>query len=192
MPQPLRLFIAVEVPGETIASARRAIARLRETGIDARWIDPGHLHLTLWFLGNVAAEEVPAICRAIDVAAARVAPIDLVLRGVGAFPHASNPRTVWLGVERGEEGLVALHASLGRELEPLGHPAEDRRYRPHVTLGRVRHGDPEATRRLADGIAALADLPAGAAGIDTVTLFESRRGHHGPEYEALHTADLGR
>lgn len=191
MPQPLRLFIAVDVPGETIVVAKRTIERLRRTGIDARWVEPSRLHLTLWFLGNVPAEEVPAICRAIDRAAASVAPIDLVLRGAGAFPDVSNPRTVWLGVHGGEGGLVALHGALGRELEPLGFLPEERRYRPHVTLGRVRHGDPAATGRLAAELALLADLPAGASGIDTVSLVESTRGRDGPDYEALHTADLG-
>ena len=191
MPQPLRLFIAVDVPGETVTVAKRLIERLRRTGIDARWVEPSRLHLTLWFLGNVAPEEVPAICRAIDRAAAAVPPIDLVLRGAGAFPDAANPRTVWLGVREGTAGLVSLHEALGRELEPLGFLPEERRYRPHVTLGRVRHGDPAATRRLAAELAALADLPAGAAGIDTVSLVASSRGRDGPDYEPLHTSDLG-
>ena len=88
------------------------------------------------------------------------------------------------------EGLVALHAALGRELEPLGFSPEERRYRPHVTLGRVRHGDPSATRRLAADLPRLADLPAGAAGIDGFTLYASTRGRDGSEYEALHVADL--
>lgn len=191
MPQPLRLFIAVDVPGETVTVARRAIERLRRTGIDARWVEPSRLHLTLWFLGNVAAEEVPAICRAIDRAAATVAPVDLELRGAGAFPDASNPRTVWLGVHGGIDGLIALHEALGTELAPLGFRPEERRYRPHVTLGRVRHGDPAATRRLAAELAAMADLAAGAACLDTVSLVESSRGRDGPDYEAIHTADLG-
>ncbi len=191
MPQPLRLFIAVDVPGETIAVAKRVIERLHRTGIDARWVEPARLHLTLWFLGNVAAEEVPAICRAIDRAAAAVPPLDLLLAGVGAFPDAANPRTVWLGVRGGAEGLVTLHEALGVELEPLGFLPEERRYRPHVTLGRVRHGDPAATHRLAAEIATLADLPGGAAGIDSVSLVSSSRGRDGPAYEVLHTADLG-
>ena len=191
MPQPLRLFIAVDVPGETVAVARRVVGRLRETGIEARWVEPGNLHLTLWFLGNVPAEDVPAICRAMDRAGAVTAPVDLEIAGAGAFPSAALPRTVWLGVRRGAEGLVSLHERLAYELEPLGFLAEERRYRPHVTLGRVRHGDPAATARLAAALSLLADIPAGAAGIDTLTLYASTRGRDGPQYEGLHVADLG-
>ena len=191
MPRPLRLFIAVAVPGETVSVARRVVARLRGTGIDARWVEPANLHLTLWFLGDVAAEEIPAICRSMDRAGTAVGPIDLEIAGAGAFPSAAQPRTVWLGVRRGAEALARLHGALADELEPLGFLPEERRYRPHVTLGRVRHGDPAATARLATELATLADVPAGATGIDTVELHASTRGRDGPQYECLHVADLG-
>ncbi|RLS30650.1 MAG: RNA 2',3'-cyclic phosphodiesterase [Planctomycetota bacterium] len=190
MARRLRLFIAVDVPGETVVLARRLIERLRKTGIEARWADPARLHLTLWFLGNVAAEEMPAICRAMDRAGAATLPIDLEIVGAGAFPDAANPRTLWLGVRGGAEGLVALHEALAGELNPLGYPAEDRRYRPHITLGRVRHGDPEATQRLAAELAALAELPVGAAGVDSFTLYASLPGRDGPQYEVIHASDL--
>jgi RNA 2',3'-cyclic 3'-phosphodiesterase len=205
MPSDLRLFVAVEPPGATAAAAARVIERLRRAGVVARWVDPAQLHVTLHFLGDVPATDLPALCRALDAAGGRSGPFEVAIGGVGAFPDAARPRTLWLGVRAGAAGLVALHAALAAELEPLGFPTEERRFVPHVTIGRVQggrgggrgwSGRPPAdgprgdAAALAAEIARLADLDAGSAEVATVALISSRLERAGPVHEIIHTADL--
>lgn len=194
MPPRLRLFIAVDPPSETAVQAGRIIERLKRLGLDATWVNPAHLHLTLHFLGNNVDEaDLHGICVAMNAACASLPPIDVAFGGVGAFPDAKNPRTIWLGVREGIAGLVALHDALATQLEPLGFPAEERRYRPHVTLGRLRRekgGGPLATTVLAEELERLTELAAGTAEIAEVTLYASRLDRDGPEHEKLHVADL--
>lgn len=192
MPRPLRLFIAVNVPGETVTVARRVMTRVRNTGIEGRWTDPDRLHITLWFLGDVVAEDIPSLCAAIDRVGAASAPLELSIGGVGGFPDASRPRTVWLGVQGGAVELTAIHQALAAELAPLGFAPEERRYTPHVTLGRIRHGDAGTSALLAAEMARLVDVHAGSGGVDSLTLLASVTGRDGPRYEVVHVADLGR
>lgn len=196
MPADLRLFVAVEPPGATATAAARVIERLRRAGVEARWVDPAQLHVTLHFLGDVPATDLPAICRALDAAGGRTGPFEVAIGGVGAFPDPARPRTIWLGVREGAAGLVALHAALAAELEPLGFRTEERRFVPHVTIGRVQGGRARGGGRgggasaLAAEIERLADLDAGCGEVATVALVSSRLERTGPVHEIIHTADF--
>ena len=59
-PATLRAFIAVELPDDVKEFIAGLQAGLRRSGLRMRWVRPGNLHLTLRFLGNVAAEECEA------------------------------------------------------------------------------------------------------------------------------------
>src|SRR5487761_943067 len=109
MTRMLRTFIAVETSPETHARARQLIARLSGTGAKISWVKPDCLHLTLKFLGDVDLREIPSVCQAITRAVAEIPPFEIEVQGAGAFPSAARPRTVWLGVGRGSEEMIALH-----------------------------------------------------------------------------------
>ena len=44
---------------------------------------------------------------------------------------------LWVGIEE-EKTLFALQSQLEGEMEKLGFPREQRKFRPHLTLGRVK------------------------------------------------------
>jgi len=199
MSSDLRLFVAVEPPGATTTAAARVIERLRRAGVEARWVDPAQLHITLHFLGDVATADLPAVCRALDAAGGRVAPFEIGIGGVGGFPDPRRPRTIWLGVREGAAGLVAVHAAVAADLEPLGFRIEQRRFVPHVTIGRVQGGRVRGGRggpanggdsALAAEVARLADIDGGRAEVAAVSLVASRLERGGPIHEIVHTADL--
>jgi len=194
MPPRLRLFMAIDPPGETSTHVRRIIEQLRRSGIEAGWVDPSQLHLTLHFLGSVNESELHAICPLMDQACEGLSPFEVEYGGVGAFPGPENPRTIWLGVRRGGEELVRLHDALGHLLEPLGYPLERRRFLPHITVGRVRRekqgSDSTVAGALAVELEKLVDVAAGGGEIAEVSLFSSHLDRNGPAYELLHTADL--
>lgn len=195
MPPRLRLFLAIDPPAETATQARRVIGRLGRAGVEAAWADPVRMHLTLQFLGNDVDEiRLPAICLAMDQACAAAPPFEVEFGGVGAFPSIDHPRTIWLGVREGAEDLIRLHEALATVLGPLGYPAEERRFIPHVTLGRVRPGrhwhTSAASKSLADEMRRLADLAAGQTLVREVALYASQRDHTGPVYTRMHAARL--
>ena len=112
MAQTYRTFIAVEISPGIADQAARLIGRLSRTGAKVKWVDPGNLHLTLNFLGDVEALLIPDICKAVSAAVADIDGFDLELAGVGAFPNVAKPRTIWLGAQKGEEEMVVLRDAI--------------------------------------------------------------------------------
>src|SRR5262245_30854887 len=184
----IRTFIAVAVSPEIRHGAERLINRLRPSAGDVKWVSPENLHWTLQFLGDVDEREIPAVCDAVVTASATIEPFDLNARGAGAFPSADRPRTLWLGAGQGADAMIALQRAIERPLKKLGYRGEDRRFVPHLTLGRAgRHGRPQS---LTAELAALADFDAGATLVDEVTVFASTLTREGSEYRVLAHAPL--
>jgi 2'-5' RNA ligase len=161
---------------------------LRSVAGEVKWVEPHNLHWTLQFLGDVEDTKLPAVCDAVATAAANVAAFDVEVRGAGAFPSASRPRTLWLGAGQGSEKMIALQAAIERPLRKLGFRGEGRRFIPHVTLGRIRHGHPP--RELAVQLAARSAFDAGVTSVDEVTVYASTLTATGSEYHALAHAPL--
>jgi RNA 2',3'-cyclic 3'-phosphodiesterase len=183
----MRLFVAVDVDDRTRARIARVIDALR-TGMEAAasaarisWITPDRLHLTLQFIGAVSEDLAGAIQArlgpALDVPA-----FELRFGGIGTFPPGGRPRVVWLGIDRGADGLRALHAEVDRRLRDVPFPRESRAFSPHLTVARFKHA---GTRADVDRLTQLALEPAGGCTIDHVTLYHSRLSPRGPTYTPL-------
>lgn len=188
-----RLFIAVVVPPAAVAACRDVIDAVRTTplGRDARWVHTGNLHLTIRFLGDTEPDVVPDVALAVVDAAERVAPFRVELAGAGAFPDGRHPRTLWLGVDRGNDGLIRIIDALDGPLDALGWAPDPRARRPHLTVARTDATRGEVSHAIA---AALGDAAAGwrtAFDATEVTLFRSHLGSGPPRYEPIVQAALG-
>jgi 2'-5' RNA ligase len=180
----LRTFIAVPVTAGP--ALRSVIARLGGLGRAIKAVDPDQLHLTLKFLGDTAAEQVPAIAAEIREAVAGGACFDLTLSGIGVFPHARRPTVVWAGVVNADP-LIALAGELEQRLERLGFAREGRAYQPHLTLARIRSRPPAD---LGDLLAREDQTGFGTAAIESVVFYQSELRSDGPAYTPLETVEL--
>ena len=144
-----RIFCAVELPGEVKSRVAEHIKRLRSEFPHARasWEKPEKLHLTLKFLGEIEPSRVEDLSGAASHAAARVGPFPLTIAGPGAFPPHGQPRVLWLGLEDASGRLAALQRSLEDACAAARFPREQRPFKPHLTLARLR--SPRGARELA-------------------------------------------
>lgn len=179
-----RTFIGVEV-GEAIRDSALALQHtLAKTGAAVNWTPAGNFHLTLLFLGEVDDRDLPALCRIVAEVAATEPPFTVCVSGVGAFPNARRPKTLWAGITDGATELVRLHDALEQPLLDLGcYRREDRAYTPHLTLGRVK-SDEDGNKLVAELSKHLA-WSGGQTTVTEVVLFNSELRRDGPEYTAL-------
>jgi 2'-5' RNA ligase len=138
----IRTFIAVPL-ADAIREKALALQESMATASNAvKWVEPENIHLTLLFLGEVDSRELHAICRAVESVTVQHAPIEMSVAGTGCFPNPRRPRILWIGIDEGAAELVALHDDLEEALLQLGsYRREERDFKPHITLGRVKGED---------------------------------------------------
>jgi 2'-5' RNA ligase len=187
---PLRTFIAVTASPEVRSAAVKLMNRLRvsSAATNVKWVTPENLHWTLQFLGDVDERDIPEVCQAVATAALECEVFDIEARGAGAFPSADRPRTLWIGAGEGTREMIVLHAAVERRLKKRGYRGEERRFVPHITLGRA--GRKGQSHSLAAELAELADYDAGSMLVDEVTVYSSQLGPDGPTYDVLARAPL--
>ncbi len=185
----VRTFVAVEIPFDVKERARKMIAGLQGTDAKVKWVAPQHMHWTLKFLGPVGMVDIPPVCEAVKRAVEPLACFDVEVKGAGAFPDVQRPRTIWVGMGKGTEQMIELHDAIEFELAKLGYRSENRRFRPHVTVGRVRQS-PRGIGELGRLVGEQADFDGGVSLVDEVVVFASELGPDGPTYEPLCHAEL--
>ncbi len=175
----MRLFVAADLPREL----RDRLAAIQDEGrswpLPVRWVRPEGIHLTFKFLGEVAPDRLGAIRETLETARHTVATFQLVTAGTGSFPDHGQPQVLWIGIGGDLESATRLQAAIESALVGIGFEPEDRPYRPHLTLGRVK-GPPRGEWRSA----AAAGVPVPFEVGDFV-LFESRHSAAGVTYFPL-------
>ena len=134
----MRIFLAINPPEDVRRRVWEATAPLREASADVAWVPERKIHLTLKFLGETPDAGVADLSASMTAMARTHAAPMVHLSSVGAFPNFQRPRVIWIGIEP-EPRLELLHHDVELACHALGHELEGRPYRPHLTLGRVRH-----------------------------------------------------
>jgi len=134
----IRTFVCIEIPDSIKQKMEDLENRLRRIDAQVSWVKPSNVHLTLKFLGGVAADMIEAVSAAVERSARATTTFELEVQGTGCFPSPRSPRVFWVGLGSLPEALVQLYTSLEQELARLGFEREKRRFAPHLTIGRLR------------------------------------------------------
>lgn len=135
-----RLFAALLPPPVVVAALAD---QFPSATLPGKAVPPENWHVTLRFFGSVDTVTYDRLLGAIDQSDLG-APIDIRLRGLGTFPNPERATVLWLGVEG--EGLDALAGQLEAAAQAAGLDPEERPFRPHLTLARIR--PPQSLRHL--------------------------------------------
>jgi 2'-5' RNA ligase len=179
--EPIRAFLAFELPLELLR--RLAVEReaLRRELPQARWVRPEGVHATLKFLGDTPAEVLERLAGELAPRLAGRGPVQIRLTGAGFFPSLSRARVAWLGGEA--PGADEIAAVVDRVASEHGFPAERRPWSLHLTLARLDSPwpRPAVERFLQWG----QELDLAPVRCQEVVLFSSRLEPGGAVYTAL-------
>jgi 2''-5'' RNA ligase len=133
----MRLFVAISVPDSVKQYARMLKNELSASQADIKWVEYGNYHLTVKFLGEVDAPDLPEIKKSLKQAADSCPTFNLSVDHLGFFPNRMRPRVVWLGLRGEIDKAKFLGERVDAYLATLGFE-EEKDHRFHLTLGRVR------------------------------------------------------
>jgi 2'-5' RNA ligase len=186
-----RLFIAAELPQPVKQALAGAQEQLRRAGSPVKWVAVEAMHLTLRFLGETDAGLVPRLGAALREALNDLPAITLHLTTAGAFPNLRRPNVVWAGIGGSTVALAHAHTAMEAALAELEIPGEQRPFRAHLTLGRVRRdATPAQQERLGEAIRALPPFTPAPWSVGRVVLFRSELRRDGPIYTELDAVTL--
>lgn len=178
----LRLFVAVEIPKDVQQKLSLIRAKTQERLKQARFAKEENVHLTLQFLGQVEEAKVEEIKKVLTEAVNQFKIFTFKLGDLGGFPSVKKGRVFWLGVEDGQESLIALQKVVARSLTSIGFEEEKRKFHPHLTLARLKV--PQGLEEAISSVC-LEDFTAVAITVDKVTLFQSVLKSSGAVYNSL-------
>jgi 2'-5' RNA ligase len=132
-----RTFIAVKIkPDEKLEEAVQDIrAQLKKESL--KWVDLNQVHITLSFLGDTSEDSIRDVSGMLTSRCAGFGEVDFSIRGIGIFRSMTDPRVIWAGITE-SDSLTGLYDLIRGGLDELGIVTEERPFRPHLTLARVR------------------------------------------------------
>ena len=139
-----RLFVALEIPDDVLDQIICIRNSVYGSDSPAKWEKKDKLHITLKFLGDTNEELLENVKKSMDDILSRHKAIDLQFSKFGMFYRDKNPSILWLGLQK-SVALKELFLELESGFSSLGFKKEDREFRPHLTLLRIK-GDENITR----------------------------------------------
>jgi RNA 2',3'-cyclic 3'-phosphodiesterase len=176
-----RLFIGTKVSlsKEISSFIEQLQIKFNHSGI--KWVERNNYHITLKFLGQTPSYFISSIDMAIRESIRNLHPFDIQLSGCGFFGTPS-PKVLWLGLKK-TRGLEVLQDRLNYGLYQLGFNIEQRPFKPHLTIGRIKflNSIPEFKQI----IRKYTDKCEQSFLVNKIELFESKLLPAGPQYTAL-------
>lgn len=173
----IRLFTAIHLPKEQKLSLLSRMAGLPKV----RWQTEDQIHLTLRFIGEVEENRAEEIRLMLSEVSFKAFPIRL--SGVGKFGSPRRARMVWAGIE-GSNKLKPLQEKITNVLRRAGIPPDERKFTPHITLGRIKGNNGPRLQEFLEGNH---DLSMPRFEVEEFHLMQSHLGRTGAYYRVIET-----
>lgn len=108
--------------------------QIKQNSVKGNFTKKDNFHLTLKFIGDVEMDQLEILKRAIDKVVIKGKSFSLSLKKIGRFQRGEKS-IVWVGLNKNKD-LEELQNRLENILEKEGYPKEQRKFTPHITLGR--------------------------------------------------------
>ncbi|MCF8335394.1 MAG: RNA 2',3'-cyclic phosphodiesterase [Bacteroidales bacterium] len=146
-----RTFIAAKIsPGEKLLETYTKLRNeLKNEKI--KWVNSDQFHITLFFLGDTDEEMIPRVRTQIGNLIDQFSAFYINLSGLGVFKNLHKPRVLWAGIYQ-YDTLKEIKERIDEEMVSLGFPAEERDFKPHLTMARLKWiNDKEKLKGLIEG-----------------------------------------
>jgi RNA 2',3'-cyclic 3'-phosphodiesterase len=182
-----RIFIAVKVDAGQNLKSMISTFRNSLTGENIRWVEPENLHLTLAFLGDTEEEKIKIVSSLLQECCTGFSEFGFTLKGVGIFKNIREPRVIWVGIQLSDK-LLRLNEIIRSGFKNCGFNIEERQFKPHLTLGRVKFL--KTKTNLNTILKKYYEVELQNVPVKEVILYESILRPAGPRYNPIHIVKL--
>ncbi|CAK7052818.1 RNA 2',3'-cyclic phosphodiesterase [Tissierella sp. P1] len=130
----MRVFLAIEFTEEVKEYLYKIQQIVKNHSSAGNFTSKENFHLTLRFIGEVKEHELNKLKEIINYISLNREIFQIVFKELGEFPR-KNKKIIWIGLQQNKE-LDLLYSNLEDRLEFYEYPKEERRFVPHITLGR--------------------------------------------------------
>jgi RNA 2',3'-cyclic 3'-phosphodiesterase len=178
-----RLFVALPVEPEMRKKFSELTGILETDNTQVKWVEEENFHLTLKYLGETPLNKVENLIRSIADSLADYSRFEIYLKNIMTFPTMNNPRIICIDVISGSEKLGRVVGTIEDSLEKVGFAKEKRKFRPHLTLGRLKSS--LNCDELKNKIQKHREFVGGKMPVNEVHLMQSKLTSKGPIYTVL-------
>lgn len=182
---PKRCFVAIPISSlwrTKVAELLESLSKL-DTCRGVRWSRAEKLHITLCFLGDTKASQIPSLSGALHEVCRQHQAFRISAKGLGVFPGIRSPKVLWISILSQCEALDDLARSVKGVCLRYSESLDNRPFRAHLTIGRARGlvaaDDLKAMEEETRPFVLSDDL------VDSVSLVGSELGPRGSRYTLL-------
>lgn len=186
----MRTFLALDLDEDIVDRLSAMQQRLDDGESHIAWVGRQNLHLTLVFLGDVPDDLLPQVCDIAAAAAGQYQPFGFEIKGITCTPPHGQPRMFWANTIDPAGRLHELQEDLAEGLHGLGLRQEERSFKAHITLARIKQA--RNPGRLRQAARALAGEEFGIQHVEQVVVYSSQLTPKGSIYTPIARAVLGR
>jgi 2'-5' RNA ligase len=185
----MRTFIAIEIGEKVAANIGGLQGEISDclVGKDhgIKWVDPGLIHLTLKFLGDVEEDQIAGITEIAAQIAMNFKKFSIEVKKVSSFGRP--PRVVWIGIKVSDL-LCLLQSRLDSRFTKAGFEPDEKKFVGHLTLCRVKN--PATGKKIKRIIKAFEGFSAGKIQVKSICVYKSELTKTGPEYTLISRNEL--
>lgn len=176
-----RLFIATFVDNSLYEFILPELKEEFNKHFSAKWTELNNLHFTYKFLGDVDTSKIPDLKKKLEGVLGDHESM-LNIKGLGFFPMEGMPRVLFSKIYNPDKKVFQIYKNVESATVPMGFPHEKKKFRPHVSLARIKKCEEEPLREALNNNA---ELSVGFMSKFTVSLVSSELTHDGPIYTVI-------
>lgn len=188
LPSIIRIFFALDLQADVKEKLGEFISTLKKSAKTnaIRWTTPDNLHITLQFLAEVRTEHLSLLLQNVRQQLTGVIQQSEAHLGImQLFPNPYRPRVIVLTIEP-QDLLAKLANAIGQGIKETSYEIEERPFRGHLTLGRIKYAQGINLNFLSElTIPTLSPIH-----VKEVVLFRSEPVDHGSKYTVLDRIEL--
>lgn len=182
----MRTFFALDLPdyfknelSQVIDEAKKII------GNNVKWVKKDNLHITLQFLGKTSDKYLDDFTELTDKCSKKYSPIEFSHPEIKFIP-AKRPKIIWVELSTADQSVFSLVKDIQKELSKRNFKIDTRKFRIHITLGRIKKTIPKFLFQKLKKI----DIDRKTITVSKITFYQSILEKTGPIYRPIRTSEL--